>query len=580
MATRISTTTNQKSLTKYLQEIYKLISSNKEVEIVTSGSSSKKYKIPLTQKENNVSLEKLKKCLESGESLVNMKKKIGEVIFFVKEKKPKAYPLSYFSKQKSESTSGGEKGRYTEVLSESFFCVYAAFCKKGGPSWQEFKELNVPFLNKLGKPLNWTSFKKWIADNGISGLELQLNDEAFQDGFNKEQKDFFLQDTKADGVSFWHKALIKQAEKIKPYLTKSGYVFVRADNIPSYNNPYEVYGVYGDLLKKTIGFSKKLDGDKWNPADVWIYIEEEMISKEELINDIEKLFTTKKESKTKILATVEKKEYTITNPAIFDVLNDKIHNLAKKRSVIPVSLKKPGQNVYLKTLNDKDSEIVEDFKFNGIKFLASNSDIQLEFTITYRNKKDPKKIPTPSKITGVIKMKTISGGLRLEIIFDKFSARMGSIGTENYSYIIYMTDRTGIRKIKQLRADNGLNEKIGLQNDSGPNWFGGLKYKSLNPTKQKLLKDYVIDLYDSIVTSSGSPGRGEDDLKNQNQPQWIATKAAAGEIGLALKGMGKNKAEKAVKAIFHLASSQGFYIPGNQTKNMQILNSCYHIKLY
>lgn len=603
MARLIKTDSSRDSLHGYLELICGKIAENEQVEVYPSVTSTntEKINIPLSKKANKDTLESLIAQLKKETDTSKLKellKKTGEkeIGFFSSEKSKGAnnyYPLKNFAKPRkgasgdasgdaSGGASGGAKGRYTEVLSESFFCVYAAFCKKGGDNWNKFKKLNIPFLDETGKPLNWTSFKKWITDNGIGGLELQLGDGSFEKGFNDEQESFFREKIKSDGISPWHKALIKQAEKIKPYLTKSGYVFVRADNIPSDNNPYEVYNVYGDLLKETIGFSKKLDGDKWNPADVWIYVEKKMVNKKELINDIEKLFTTgkKPKSRTQNLATVEEKEYTITNPAIFDVLNDKIYTLAKEGSVIPVSLKKPGQNVYLKVLNDKDSEIVENFKFTGIKFLASNSDIQLEFRITYRNKKDPKKIPSPSEITGVIKMKTISGGLRLEIIFDKFSARMGSIGTENYSYIIYMTDRTGITKIKQLRVDNGLNKKIGLQNNSGPNWFGGLKYKSLEAKKQKLLKDYVIDLYDAIVTEQGAPGRGEDDLRNQNDPKWIATKAAAGEIGLALKGMGMNKAEKAVKAIFHLASSQGFYIPGNQTKNMQILNSCYHIKLY
>lgn len=580
MATKINTTTNQKSLVEYLNDIQNLISDNKEVEVVTSGSSSKKCKIPLNLKSNQLALKSLKKCLTK--SFAEMKKDIKEIIFFTDEKPPKEHSLGNFSKQKSASTSGGAKGRYTEVLSESFFCVYAAFCKKGGNSWNQFKELNVPFLGKDNKPIKWGVFKKWINDNGIKGLDLQLQDTSFQSGFDAEQGSFFLQDMKKDGISFWHKTFVKQAEKIKPYLTKNNYTFVRADNIPDKNNPYKVYDFYSDLLKNEIGFSRKLDGDKWNPADVWIYVENKMVTKDELSKDIERLFTRKNKplNRTSILGSVEKKEYVITNPAIFDVLNDKIYKLAKSNDVIPVSLKKPGQTVFLKALNDKNSDIKETFKFTGIKFLPTNIDVQLEFEITYKNAKDPRKIPNPSRITGILKMKSFTGGLRLEIIFDKFSARMGSIGTENYTFIIYMTDRKGIRKIKNLREKNNLVEKVGLQSMSGPDWFGGLKYKSFSAAKQKLLKNYAIDLYDAINTRPGAPGKGVDDLRNQNDSNWIATKSAAGEIGLAIAGMDKNKAEKAVKAIFHLASSQGFYIPGDGAKNMQILNSCYHIKLY
>ena len=141
-----------------------------------------------------------------------------------------------------------------------------------------------------------------------------------------------------------------------------------------------------------------------------------------------------------------------------------------------------------------------------------------------------------------------------------------------------MTDTKGIKEIKKLRGEKKHNiiKKIGLPSMSGSDWFGGLHYKSLTGEKQKLLKNYVIDLYDSI----NSDKNGQRVLENKKDSKWIATKAAAGEIGLAIAGMNKNKAEEAVKSIFHLASSQGFYIPGENGKNIEILNSCYHIKLY
>lgn len=574
---RISTTTTKKSLLGYLDKIYNLIAENKEVEIIVSGNKSKKHKVPSTPA-NKSSLKKLENLIKTKNedlSLNEIKDEMKKISFSIEGTK---VLLSHFDKQKSKSAKGGSKGRYTEVLSESFFCVYAAFCKKGGTEWNKFKRMDVPPF--LEDAFTWDMFKKWISQNNINGLDLELNDSAFQTGYKSERKSFFLQHMKADGISFWHKALVKQAEKIKPYLTKNNYTFARADNIPDGINPYKVYTKYGDQLKKAIGFNRRLDGDKWNPGDVWIFVKGKMLTEKTLENSIEKMFSTGKKplSRTLALKTVEKKEYTMTNPAIFNILNDEIYALVKSGDVIPVSLKKPGQAVYLKEMNDKNSVIKETFKFTGIKFLSTNIDVQLEFEINYKNTKNPKLTPSPSKITGVLKMKSFSGGLRLEIIFDNFSARMGSIGTENYSFIIYMTDTKGIKEIKKLRGEKKHNiiKKLGLPSMSGSDWFGGLHYKSLTGEKQKLLKNYVIDLYDSI----NSDKNGQGVLENKKDSKWIATKAAAGEIGLAIAGMNKNKAEEAVKSIFHLASSQGFYVPGENGKNIEILNSCYHIKLY
>lgn len=589
----INKSTTLEKLVKYLKIIDSLISSGDEVEIVTSGSTGKKFKIPFNTK-NNESLKKLKDCINKTKSIGVLKDEIKEIRFFTGTRDPKkgliSFPLSSFSKPSLAAGGGGAKGRYTEVLSESFFCVYASFCRYGNQTqWKKFKELSVPFLTEKGKPYKWSNFKTWVNKNGIKGLELALASPDFKSGFDAEQNSFFRQDMKSDGISPWHKAIVKQAEKIKPYLTKSNYKFVRADNIPEKIKPYDVYKIYGDLLKKKIGFKSTLDPDKWNPADVWIYEEGKMVTVKKLMDDIEKKFPLTEKKNTKItnitlLDGQVKKEYTIANPAIFDLMNEQIYDLAMKKLVIPVSLKKPGQTAYLKEMNKKDSEIEETFTFTGITFSPTNVDVQLKFKLTYRNKKDPKKVPSPSSVTGFLKMKSFSGGLRLEITFDGFSARMGSIGTENYSFIIYMTDKTGIKMVEKLRGKNNhnLTEKVGLQFSSTPEgWFGGLKYKALSEPKQKLLKNYVIDLYDAIHKKEGKTvATGAEDLKNQKDGKWIANKAASGEVGLAIGGMEKKKAEKAVKAIFSLASSQGFYVPGNANKNTQIMNSCYHIKLY
>ena len=77
-------------------------------------------------------------------------------------------------------------------------------------------------------------------------------------------------------------------------------------------------------------------------------------------------------------------------------------------------------------------------------------DVKLRFDVVYRNKKTKKEIKTK---TGYLKMKTDTGGFRLENgSYRGSGARFGSIGTENYQYIIYNTDKSGIDKLQRIRS--------------------------------------------------------------------------------------------------------------------------------
>ena len=51
----------------------------------------------------------------------------------------------------------------------------------------------------------------------------------------------------------------------------------------------------------------------------------------------------------------------------------------------------------------------------------------------------------------MLKSKTDTGGFRLEMEIPRFWCRFGSLGTENYQYIIFNTDKTGVNKLLRER---------------------------------------------------------------------------------------------------------------------------------
>ena len=81
-----------------------------------------------------------------------------------------------------------------------------------------------------------------------------------------------------------------------------------------------------------------------------------------------------------------------------------------------------------------------------------------------------KQIVEKNYLQGRIKSKTDTGGFRLEIEAPGAGARFGSIGTENYQWIISQTDDSGIKKLNAVRKQF---DDIDFfpENPNGDKWF-------------------------------------------------------------------------------------------------------------
>ena len=131
-------------------------------------------------------------------------------------------------------------------------------------------------------------------------------------------------------------------------------------------------------------------------------------------------------------------------------MNNKIYTLFKDGLLYPVSLKAPTGQAKVVFENDTESDLKKVVKYDEIDFSDTNQDAKIRFSVDEVDKASGK-ISRRDYIKGLIKTKTVlSGGARLEIEAGG-AARYGSMGTENYQYIIRQTDKTGIASLNKIR---------------------------------------------------------------------------------------------------------------------------------
>jgi len=251
---------------------------------------------------------------------------------------------------------------------------------------------------------------------------------------------------------FWKKALESQMEAFfRDGKLKSGndYFIMRADMIPKDYDPYRAYNELSYKVRGKLGFRGTIDKDKWNPSDVWIFTK----SSQDKLKKFLSLFNSQLLNQT---------EYSVK---MMEKLNNKIYSLFKEGLLYPVSLKAPTGQAKIVFENDTASDLTKVVKYDEIDFSDTNQDAKIRFSVDEVDKASGK-INRRDYIKGLIKTKTVlSGGARLEIEAGG-AARYGSMGTENYQYIIRQTDKTGIASLNKIRNKKEfvpLKTSIGLK---------------------------------------------------------------------------------------------------------------------
>lgn len=428
--------------------------------------------------------------------------------------------------KKEEGSEGGTVGgKEVEVFSEAFFCYYFALYAE--------KKITSYSPNVWKTITNKQQLDAWTKKIGIhSYVETQNADKAFTSRLHLAIP--FLV------VNGWHDRLIKQMDKffsvVKPASGKS-YEAMRADEVPRELNAQEVFSILAEKAKQKFGFSRAVDKDKWNPGDVWI-------------------FSTQGKQKLKTLIAKARQQASSPAPYVAGAvaeLNKIIYDLYLSKDLFPVSLKAPGATVHVSEENAVGSNITKTARFIKVELGPTNLDVKIHFAVDLYDEK-AKKVVEKNYLVGRIKSKTDTGGFRLEIEAPGAGARFGSIGTENYQWIIANTDDAGIKKLQNIRNEfQSLSDILPDKSAGDKNWLGasGIQsYVKKNPSGAKDLVPYLDKMY-KFINGSGSFERkdGKD----------IMNKTIAAEIGVAIEGI-TNKLTKdvTVENLYDLAASQRF----------------------
>ena len=462
-------------------------------------------------------------------------------------------------------------GVITESLSESFFCIYLSLRMKVGKN--KFSEKCKGLVISVSQKDPEIGLKNFCTTNKIQNLiKNQLTDSEFI-GKKNLWKDFLV-------FHGWNEKMMMMCETFieKSKINQTGnYYPMRTRVLEDSYNPYIIYKKFAEKMKQALQFSKALGDDKWNPSDVWIF-------NQKGINSLKKFKTT--------ITTKKKENITVKE---MDALGKLIQSEFEKKNIFPVSLKAPTKTVHYTLINyiakNKKDQITETFQFAGVQkmkdiFTMNNRDVKIPFKHIIKH---GQKIVETNE--GNIKLKAFSSGsYRFEIEYKGAGAKGGSIGTENWQFLISKTDRTGINKMKRIRSETTPvpeNNKKPVWNKKGAiveaggsldtNWFGGLTYARL-PNKEKLA---LVPLLKNLCKEISATLK----VTNTNDSTFVLDKTSSAEIAVSVLYMKNDSARNdAVNSMFNLASSRKFgyasYGSSAKGKLTTLMNSCFHIKLH
>lgn len=425
-----------------------------------------------------------------------------------------------------------------EVLSEAMFCYYFAIWKSNKQSkydisdWDDIKTVS--------------DLTAWTRKLGITSMVSKVNsDPAFTSRVSKVSE--FLR----KGKNKWAGMLESQ---MKCFFANSRiklnggttYYAMRADMIPANYDPYKAYEIISQKVKTSLGFRGTIDKDKWNPSDVWIFTDRSISFLKQFVS----LFSNQ---------LLKNPEYSVK---MMEKLNNRIYILFQKGLLFPVSLKAPTGAAKVVFENDKTSDLQKVVRYERVEYDHNNQDAKIKFSVDEVDKSTGK-IEKKEYIKGSIKTKTVnSGGARLEIEAGG-AARYGSMGTENYQWIIKETDNSGIRSLNNIRSKpefKKLREKY-WANVSGKEWLGRggyvKEFKKDPKAFKKEIEPYTQTLYRHINGSPWDPQRAESSAKSPEEA-WL-NKTHAGEVAVAMDDITRKvMRDITTENLFNLAASQGF----------------------
>jgi len=424
-----------------------------------------------------------------------------------------------------------------EVLSEAMFCYYFAIWKNGNDSdynYEEWEDIRTK-----------SDLSKFTTKMGITSMVKMVNsDPAFTSRLSKVYE--FLTKNKNRWAGMLESQMKAFFGNSKIKLGGGSYYVMRADMIPSAYDPYAAYEKLSQKVKGKLGFRGTIDKDKWNPSDVWIFTDRSI----RFFKQFVPLFNSQ---------VLKEPEYCVK---MMEKLNNRIYLLFKQGLLFPVSLKAPTGVAKVVFENDKTSDLQKVVRYERVEYDQNNQDAKIKFEVDNVNKESGKVVDA-AYIKGSIKTKTVkSGGARLEIEAGG-AARYGSMGTENYQWIIKETDNSGIQSLNKIRNKaefKDLKSKY-WSNVSGKEWLGRGEYLKMfnkDPKQfKKDIQDYTQVLYRHINGGPWDPTRAEMSARSP-EVAWL-NKTHAGEVAVAMDDITRKLMKDiTTENLFNLAASQGF----------------------
>jgi hypothetical protein len=342
-----------------------------------------------------------------------------------------------------------------------------------------------------------------------------------------------------------------------------------------------------------------LNGNKWNPADMWIKTGTAIKELSDYIDEV-------------------KKDYEDEPSRALILINAKMLELYKgngNNKLLPISLKKLGENVHVKVVNDTremdadpDKLYDLDVKYKGIR-IAADVNLYIDMTATYKigNKKivdDIQVVARPfADDLAQLQVEKVSGA----------SAVFGKIGSKPSQTLISLNDPSAVGRIRAYRRafektildyiklNYGSNKKITMKyNVSNTNFIVSAgkaantdaknivnqieklmkeKYPKESPTKLKkqseslfneLAGKYITSIFSKVGVNSNDPGR-------------IQARIQSAEYAYVINSSKSNR-DAVCEAIYKYGTSQGVSVitkdPTGKKHLQKLAESSIHLIVY
>src|SRR6056300_1469395 len=272
---------------------------------------------------------------KTGEKIIGLRVSGNNLIYKVKNSE-KTIPFSNIQKDEDFGGQPAKKGSGSSAAIsgkiEEFFCIYCAMKSAGT-------------LSKYDKDKTYEDWDDIQSAKDISSFASTYKITKYVD---EELKSSVFKQYKKSANAFlvdkgWHARLMAQVNVMYsnyPISNKS-FTFLRADNMKRSMDQYKTFEVVAQQIKSKVGFSRPVDKDKWNPADVWFFTSsaENTLTKE------------LRELESKINKTPANAVDQLNN------LNQLIYKLFEKKELYPISLKAPAGTSARITAVNEDGDI-------------------------------------------------------------------------------------------------------------------------------------------------------------------------------------------------------------------------------